>query len=132
MPVIGPNPITRQNFPDALERGIREVFFNSYAERVNQYVPLFNIRGSVKYRERDIIQGGLGQLEPRGEGQAPPFDSGAEAWVAQYIHQQWMLAFRITEIAMEDELYGISQRYGNELSRAAIYTQEVQAMALLK
>jgi hypothetical protein len=101
------------------------------AERVNQYEPLFNIRGSVKYRERDIVQGGLGQMEPRGEGQAPPVDSGAEAWVATYLHQQWMLSFMISEIAQEDELYGIAGRYGNELSRSAIYTQEVQAMALL-
>ncbi len=84
----------------------------------------------MKYRERDIIQGGLGQMEPRGEGQRPPVDSGAEAWVATYIHQQWMLSFNITEIFREDELYGIADRYGSELSRSAIYTQEVQAMNL--
>lgn len=125
---IGQNPITSTNFPTALERGLRSVIFNNVAYRVKQYEPLFNIRGSEKYRERDLIMGGLGQMEPRGEGQAPPFDSGMEAWTATYIHQQYMLAIKITRIAQEDELYGISAKYANDIADSAVYTQEVQAL----
>lgn len=128
MPFIPATPINSTNFPDALDRGLREVIFNNYAERVKQYEPLFNIRGSVKFRERDLIQGGLGQLVPFGEGQAPELDSGAEAWVATYIHEQFGLRLIVTRVAQQDELYGIVGRYGGELTRAAIYTQEIQAM----
>lgn len=65
---------------------------------------------------------------PYGEGQAPPVDSGVEAWVASYLHQQFGLRMIITEIAMADELYGITGRYAQEMTDAAIYTQEVNAM----
>jgi hypothetical protein len=123
-----PAIVTSSNFPDALERGLRAVIFNDFAYRTKEFEPLFNVRGSEKYRERDLIQAGLGQLEPRGEGQAPPFDAGVEAWVATYIHQIFMLGIKITKVAQSDELYGIVGKYGGEVSDAAAYTQEVQGM----
>jgi hypothetical protein len=125
-----PSIITSSNFPDALERGLRTVIFNDFAYRVKEYESLFNIRGSEKFRERDLIYAGLGQMEPRGEGQGPPFDAGIEAWVAAYIHQQFMLGVKITKIAQEDELYGIVGKYGGEIADAAAYTQEVQGVSV--
>src|SRR5437868_2279897 len=104
-------PINSTNFPDLLERGIRDVVFNNFAERVGQYEALYNIDGSVKFRERDVVQGGLGQMVPTGEGQPATMDSGLEAWVVQYLHQQWTLGMRISQIAKEDELYGVAGRY---------------------
>src|SRR5436190_18912997 len=106
MPFIPASPITSTNFPDALERGLREIVFNNFSERVKQYEPIFNIRGSVKFRERDLIQGGLGQLVPFGEGQAPELDSRVEAWVASYIHEQFGLRMIVPRVAQQAELYG--------------------------
>lgn len=89
---------------------------------------MFNIRGSVKQRERDVVMGGLGLISQFAEGDAPVFDAGVEAWLQTYTHLQWGLGFKITQIAQEDELYGVYARFASELSRATLYTQEIQAM----
>src|SRR5216683_2506257 len=88
----------------------------------------FNIRGSVKQRERDVVMGGLGLIAQFAEVDAPVFDAGVEAWLVTYSHLQWGLGFKVTQIAQEDELYGVYARFSGELSRATLYTQEIQAM----
>src|SRR6266852_8095843 len=54
-------------------------YFNDYAERIKEFENVFNIRGSVKQRERDVVMGGLGLIAQFAEGDAPVFDAGVEA-----------------------------------------------------
>jgi phage major head subunit gpT-like protein len=72
--------------------------------------------------------GGLGLINQFAEGDAPTFDAGVEAWLQTYTHLQWGLGFKVTQIAQEDELYGVYARFATELARATLYTQEIQAM----
>lgn len=104
------------------------MYFNDYAERVKEFEQLFNIRGSVKQRERDVVMGGLGVMAQLEEGAIPVMDAGNEAWIQPYNHLTWALGFKITQVAQEDELYGVYPRFASELSRSAVYTQEIQAM----
>lgn len=74
------------------------------------------------------MMAGLGQFFPKSEGAPAQMDAGAEAWKRQYVHNTYALQTRITMEAMEDELYGVFPEFGKELARAAVYTQEVNAV----
>lgn len=105
------------------------MYFNDFAERIKEFDAIFNIRGSVKQRERDVVVGGFGVMSQLEEGDIPVMDAGNEAWIQPYNHLTWALGFKITQVAQEDELYGVYPRFASELARSAVYTQEIQAMA---
>lgn len=122
--------MTRGNVPALLERGIRKVYFNEYMLALKQFEPLFNIDGSVKKQETDVVFAGLSQFVKKAEGAPPQLDAGSQAWTQVYLHNTWALAIKITQEAIEDELYGVFLRMAKELAVAAVYTQEVDAMSL--
>lgn len=72
--------------------------------------------------------GGLGIAAQYAEGDIPIMDSGQEAWIQPYPHLQWGIGFKVTQIAQEDELYGVYGRFATEISRSMVYTQEIDAM----
>ena len=82
----------------------------------------------MKAKERDVVQGGLGVAQQYAEGDLPIMDSGQEAWLQSFIHLQYGIGFKVTQIAQEDELYGIYGRFASEASRSMVYTQEISAM----
>ncbi len=129
--IIPPSPMTRGNVAALLERGIRKVYFNEYMLALKQFEALYNIDGSVKRQETDVVFAGLGQFKKKPEGAPPELDAGAQAWTQQYVHNTWALALKITQEALEDELYGVFLRMAKELAQAAVYTQELDAMTLL-
>lgn len=131
MPGIIPSGVmTPANVADQLERGLRHVYFNECLEAVNQFPQIYQIDGSVKSHESETVMAGLGQFYLKAIGASPQQDSGAEAWKKTYVHNTYALQCRIALEAMEDELYGVFPEFGRELARAAIYTQEVNAMDL--
>lgn len=131
MPSIIPSGVmTTSNVPDFLERGLRHVYFNEVKEAVKQFPQIYRIDGSVKGQETEGVMAGLGTFFLKAQGAPPQQDSGAEAWKKVYTHSTYALQTRITLEAMEDELYGVFPEFGRELARAAVYTQEVNAMDL--
>lgn len=129
MALIG-SPMTRAHIPDLLERGIRKVFIDAYDLVDAQYEQLYNITGSSKRQERDVITAGLGTFQLKTEGNAPYFDAGQEAWLKQYVHNTFALGTEITEEGMEDDLYDYYLSIGRELGKAAAHTRQVEAMDL--
>lgn len=102
---------------------------NDYAERVKEYEAIWNLRGSVKQRERDVVMGGLGVAQQYAEGDIPIMDAGQEAWLQTFTHLQYGIGFKVTQIAQEDELYGVYGRFSSEAARSMVYTQEISAMS---
>lgn len=122
-------PVTRQQMQALLERGLRAVVFQKYRERTGEWQPIYNIDGSVKATETDAVMAGLYGMSVFGEGDTPTFDSMTQAYTKVYTHLQWGVGYKITRIAMEDDLYGWTDKLGSELARAARYTEDLQAMS---
>lgn len=128
--IIPTGVMTTANVSDFLERGLRHVYFNEIKEAVKQFPQIYRIDGSVKAQETEAVMAGLGTFFLKAQGAAAQQDSGAEAWKKVYTHNTYALQTRVTLEAMEDELYGVFPEFGRELARAAVYTQEVNAMDL--
>jgi phage major head subunit gpT-like protein len=120
--------MTRNEVADLMEVGIRKVFFDEFPLRGEQFRSIYDVTTSRKRQETDVVMAGLGLYQRKAEGNSPSFDNGREAWKKVYTHGTWALGIEITQEAMEDELYGYYQGLGQELGKAARYTQEVEAM----
>lgn len=129
MPLRG-SPMGREHISTLLERGIRKVFMDAYELVDGQYQQIYNISGSVKRQERDVLTAGLGTFQLKTEGNAPYFDAGQEAFSKQYVHNTFALGTEITEEGREDDLYDYYESIGRELGKAAAYTRQVEAMDL--
>lgn len=128
---LNPGPMSRDTLgPYLLELGVREVFLNDFRLQPQTFQEIYNIKSSRKYKETDVVTGGLGLFEPKIEGDPPLFDNGGVAYAKEFIHATWALGFEVTEEGMEDDLYGWYKRLGGELGRAAAYTQDVEAYDL--
>jgi phage major head subunit gpT-like protein len=129
--LISGGVIVPGNISDFLERGLRHVYFNEVKEAVKQFIQIYMIDGSVKQQETDGVMAGVGQYYPKAIGAPAQQDSMAEAYKKVYVHNTFALQVRIALETMEDDLYGVIPDAGRELARAAVYTQEVNAMDLL-
>ena len=122
-------PNTRSHFPEALERGIRkfllqglEIYDSGHLETI------YNLSGSEKKLESDVVVAELGQAVPKSEGAAPTYDGMQEAWKKQVTHTTYALAVEFTEEAIEDNLYmSLVPKAGTALGRSMAYTRQVQA-----
>ena len=115
---------------NVLERGLHKLFFLTYDNLGNQFETIFNVEGSDKQTETDQVMSGFGLFGTKAEGAPLTFDGAQSAWNKVYTHDEYQNGFAVTEVAMEDELYGFIKRLPVSLARAAAYTREVRAMDL--
>lgn len=132
---VGPSPISKSHLTtssglNVLERGLHKLFFLTYDNLGDQFSQIFNIEGSDKQTETDQVMSGFGLFGTRAEGSPLNYDTGQSAWNKVYTHDEFQSGFAVTEVAMEDELYGYIKRLPVSLARAAAYTREVRAMDL--
>src|SRR5713101_1380915 len=95
MPLAGV-PNSRDQIASLLERGVRQTFFEAYDNRGRQYQQIFNIDGSVKQQETDVVLAGIGLFPQKGEGQPYEYDAGQQAWTKVYKHTTFALGIQIT------------------------------------
>lgn len=60
--------MTRANFGDLLEPGLREIYFNQFAELPTVYDKIFHVIDSSRQQEIDSSVSGFGQLVETTEG----------------------------------------------------------------
>lgn len=122
--------MTRAHITSLLERDIREVIFEEYDLHEDQFSEFYPSVNSGKSSETDVVMAGFDRFRRKTEGEAPEFDNAQEAYRKVYTAATFALGFEITEEGMEDDLTPFYQSLGRELSKAARYTREVEAMDL--
>lgn len=121
-------PISRSQLLKELVPGLHALFGMQYARYENQHLEIFEVEGSDRAFEEEVLLVGFGAAPVKGEGQGIVYDEAAEAWTARYTHETIALGFAITEEAMEDNLYDkLSVRYTKALARGMAYTKQVKA-----
>jgi hypothetical protein len=91
---------------------------------------VFDVQPSVKQLETDGVLAGIGLFPEKPEGANYEYDSPQQAYTVAYRHHTFALGLSFTKEAREDELYGLIEKSGRELGRAAAYSQEVGAWSL--
>lgn len=118
--------MNRASFPSDLEEGLNAHFGMGYNEYAAEWPEVFDTESSNKAWEEDVQQWGLGAAAIKPEGQSVSYDDGGEGWTKRYTHITLALAFRITEEAIEDNLYArLGPKYSKSLARGIVHGEEV-------
>jgi len=124
--------MNRNTFPKHLEEGLNTSFGLEYRSHPEEWRQIFEIENSNKAFEEDVLITGFGAAPVKAEGAAVSYDDGQQGWVARYDHETIALAFKITQEAVEDNLYmRIGPRYSRALARALQETKEIKGAAVL-
>lgn len=112
--------------------GLNGLFGLEYKRYPEEHKEIFDMESSERSFEEELKLSGFGTAPVKDEGAAIEYDSGQEAYVARYTHETIALGFKITEEAIEDNLYdSLSSRYTKALARAMAYTKQVKGAAIL-
>jgi len=101
---------TRSRFLNEYVPGLATVAIDSYINKraEKMFGALCTIKDSAKKKEEDAIRSGLGVLVRKGEGAGVSYDTQIGGGKQTWIHDVWALACRITEEAMDDNLYELN------------------------
>lgn len=124
--------ILRTNNAKQLEPGLNTLFGLTYKRFTEQWRPVFEYGTSGKAFEEDVLMEGFGAAPDKSEGGSVSYETATEQWTARYDHDTVALAFRISEEAEEDNLYGsIAKKYVPALARSMVHTKEIKAANIL-
>lgn len=101
---------TRSRFVNEYVPGLFALAVDSYiSKRAKSMWPeLVTVKTSKKKKEEDAIRSGLGLPVKKGEGSAVTYDTQIAGAKQAWIHDVYALAVRITEEAVEDNLYELN------------------------
>jgi hypothetical protein len=98
---------TRSRFVNEYVPGLFAVAVDSYLSKRGElmYPKLCTIKDSKKKKEEDAIRSGLGDPAAKGEGAGITYDVQIAGAKQSWVHAVYALGVRITEEAIEDNLY---------------------------
>ena len=101
---------TRARFNDEYVPGLFALAIDTYiTKRAESMWPqLVTKKTSKKKKEEDVIRSGLGMPAIKGEGGLITYDTQIAGPKQAWIHDVWALAVRITEEAIDDNLYELN------------------------
>lgn len=121
---------TRGRFVDEYVPGLFTVAIDSYQNKRNDsmYPELCTIKTSQKKKEEDSIRSGLGLPTVKGEGAGITYDTQISGGKQTWIPTVYALGVRITEEAIDDNLYELNGG-GNAEDLKEIFEDLGQSMA---
>lgn len=124
-------PNTRSHFPESLEKGIRKFFLKDLPIYDTGHLEqIFNVVGSEKKTESDVVHAELGQAFPKSENGDLTYDATQEWYKKQVTHTTFCLVTEFTEESLEDNLYhALLPDAARCLAKAMGYTRQVQAFS---
>jgi len=124
--------INRAQLVKELEPGLNALFGLEYKQYSDETKDIFDVEGSDRAFEEEVMLGGFGAAPTKDEGAGVSYDAAQESWTARYHHETIALAFSLTEEAIEDNLYEkLSARYTKALARSMAHTRNVKGAAIL-
>jgi hypothetical protein len=120
--------INRAAIAKQLVPGLNKVFGMEYGSVDDEHKPLYEMEGSDRSYEEEVLFTGFGTAPVKEEGSGVQYDDAQESYSSRYVHETIALAFSITEEAMEDNLYdSFSKLRAKGLGRAMGNTKQVKA-----
>lgn len=99
--------ITRGSLVNEYIPGFFALAVDSYqhSKAISRWPELVTTKTSKRKKEEDIIRSSVGRPGVKGEGAGVTYDSVIAGPKQTWVHTVWALALRLTEEAMEDNLY---------------------------
>lgn len=121
--------ITRSDHAKSLVPGLHALFGMEYGRYDNMHERVFDKNSSERAFEEEVLLVGFGAAPTKAEGASVTFDAARESYTSRYTMESIVLAYSLTEEAMEDNLYEqMGARYTKALARSMAHTKQVKAM----
>ena len=119
--------LTRSQARDLLEPGLREVYDDAFQEEALVYPRIFNMLSSSKQDETDTGFTGFKLHTVKTENASLDYDDPIQMYDVTYVHDEYALGFKVSEVLWEDDQYNVIKRKAAQLGRSARRTQETSA-----
>jgi len=122
---------TRSRFNNAMAPGLfawAKENFKRYPQYWKEY---YSTRTSKRSYEESSYSSGFGYLQEKPEGTAVQYDARFQGPTKRWTHSTWALACRITEEAIDDDLYGAMKGAMKDLGVSAAATRHLLAARML-
>lgn len=121
----------RSRFNKIYVPGLFAVAKESYKRYGDTWKEVYTTRSSSKAHEESSFLSGFGYLAKKPEGTAVPFDERIQGFTKRWAHDTYALAVRITEEAIEDDLYSAMTQVMRQLGVSAAATRHLIAIRML-
>lgn len=124
--------INRSKLVKELVPGLNALFGMEYKQYENQHLDVFEVDTSTRAFEEETKLSGFGAAQTKAEGANLAYDDAKEAWTSRYDHETIAIGFKISEEAVEDNLYdSLARRYTRAMARSMSQTKQIKAAAIL-
>jgi len=124
--------ISRNQLVKELEPGLNALFGLEYKQYENQSAEIYTTESSDRAFEEEVMLSGFANAYVKPEGSGVAYDTAQETFTVRYTNETIVLAFVITEEAIEDNLYDrLASRYTKALARSMSQTKQVKGAAPL-
>lgn len=111
--------------------GLRGALFEGYGRYAPVYTKIFNVMTSNRQYEEDFTMQGFTNFASKTEGNVISYEDFLPGNRQTYTHTTYAKGARVTEEAVEDDLYGPMRKVGRALGIAARATIETRAALIL-
>lgn len=122
---------SRSSFNNLIAPGLFAVAKESFKRYPETWKNFYALRTSKRAYEESAYASGFGYLIQKPEGSPFSYDARIQGPVKRWVHDTWALGCRITQEAIEDELYGVMRRAMKDLGVSAAATRHLLAIRLI-
>lgn len=122
---------SRSKFNNYYVPGLFAVAKEAFKRYPDIWKQFFSLRTSKKAYEESGYISGLGYLMNKEEGTPFKYDQRIQGPVKRWVHDTFALGVRVTQEAIEDDLYSIMKTGMKELSVSARATRHLRALRLI-
>ena len=122
---------TRSRFNNYLAPGLFAVAKESYKRYPETWKDFYSMRTSKRAYEESGYISGFGYLNKKPEGTAVTYDSRIQGPVKRWVHDTWAMGCRISQEAIEDDLYGVMKAAMSDLGTSVAATRHLLAIRML-
>lgn len=115
----------RSKFSSAYVPGLFALMTEEYKRFPEVWRDLVQVKRSDKMKEENSYLSGIGFVPKKGEGDPVTYDARLQGPTKTWVHDTYALGMRITEEAIEDDLYNVMQDGARELGVSARETRHV-------
>lgn len=122
--------MTRAQQLKQLIPGIKALFGLEYNRYPDEFKSIYETESSEKAFEEMVKLVGFGVAKVTREGEAYNVDWAGEAWPVRFDHEKVTTGFKITEEAVDDNLYRkLTKDYVKLIARSMAYTKNIKAFS---